>query len=93
MDKFKPDFIFWLKKDNEYTILFVDPKGTEHTDAYRKIDGYKRMFEGNKLHYGNLNVEIKLLFKTDDIKNVLDEYKNYWFDDISKIKNVFSEKT
>jgi len=37
IDKFKPDFIFWLKKANEYLILFIDPKGTEHTDAYRKI--------------------------------------------------------
>ncbi len=24
-----PDFVFWLRKKNEYTILFVDPKGTE----------------------------------------------------------------
>src|SRR5690606_6661684 len=41
ISKFKPDFIFWLKNGTDYTILFVDPKGTEHTSAYRKIDGYK----------------------------------------------------
>ncbi len=43
--KFKPDFIFWLQKDNRYVILFIDPKGTEYTDGYRKIDGYSRIFE------------------------------------------------
>jgi len=42
ISKFKPDFIFWMQKDNRYLILFIDPKGTEHTDAYRKIDGYSR---------------------------------------------------
>lgn len=44
-EKLKPDFIFWLKKGNDYTILFIDPKGTEYTDAYRKIDGYSKIFE------------------------------------------------
>ncbi|MGI6315023.1 MAG: DEAD/DEAH box helicase family protein [Patescibacteria group bacterium] len=42
---FKPDFIFWAQKGKRYLILFVDPKGTEHTDGYRKIDGYSRIFE------------------------------------------------
>ncbi|HUM44310.1 MAG TPA: DEAD/DEAH box helicase family protein, partial [Fervidobacterium sp.] len=45
ISKFKPDFIFWMQKDNRYLILFIDPKGTEHTDAYRKIDGYSKIFE------------------------------------------------
>ncbi|MCX8016256.1 MAG: restriction endonuclease subunit R, partial [Patescibacteria group bacterium] len=36
---FKPDFIFWAQKGKRYLILFVDPKGTEYTDGYRKIDG------------------------------------------------------
>lgn len=45
VSKFKPDFIFWIKKNNEYRIIFIDPKGTENTNAYRKIDGYKSIFE------------------------------------------------
>ena len=45
MSDFKPDFIFWAQKGKRYLILFVDPKGTEHTDGYRKIDGYSRIFE------------------------------------------------
>ena len=45
--RFLPDFIFWMRKDDEYRIVFVDPKGTEHTDALRKIDGYEKLFEKN----------------------------------------------
>lgn len=90
IDKFKPDFIFWLKKSKDYTILFVDPKGTEHTDAFRKIDGFARIFEdankeNNKFFYKDYNVKIKLLLRTKDISSVPDSYKHYWFDDISKM--------
>jgi len=95
IDKFKPDFIFWLKKGNDYTILFVDPKGTEHTDAYRKIDGYKRIFEDeNKrskvFSYNEYNIKIKLLLKTNDISRVTEPYKQYWFDDISQMEVIFN---
>lgn len=31
MSYFYPDFIFWLQKGNKYFIVFVDPKGTEHS--------------------------------------------------------------
>ena len=91
IDKFKPDFIFWLRKGNDYTILFIDPKGTEHTDAYRKIDGYKRIFEDeNKtskvFSYNGYNIKIKLLLKTKDTSLVAGPYQQYWFDDISKMK-------
>lgn len=91
IEKFKPDFIFWLKKGNDYTILFVDPKGTEHTDAERKIDGYSELFErllDDKLvckeHiYQGYNVKVKLLLKTDDIVKVTSNYKKYWFDEVA----------
>ncbi|MFN3605485.1 MAG: DEAD/DEAH box helicase family protein [Leptonema sp. (in: bacteria)] len=93
IEKFKPDFIFWLKKGNEYTILFVDPKGTEHADGYRKIDGYSRIFEEEKngrkqsrnfpyevaISNEELTITIKLLLKTNQIESVLDNYKQYWF--------------
>jgi len=94
IDKFKPDFIFWLKKENDYYILFVDPKGTEHTDAYRKIDGYSRIFEtvdkdmrrSTTFRHNGFNIKIKLLLYTSDITSIPDEYKPYWFnfDDINK---------
>jgi hypothetical protein len=44
MARFKPDFIFWLSKEDRYWIVFVDPKGTEHTASLRKIDGYRSIF-------------------------------------------------
>jgi hypothetical protein len=86
---FYPDFIFWAQKGNRYLILFVDPKGTEHTDSYRKIDGYSRIFEieknGQKVckdfQYNGFTINVKLLLKTarNDIDSVPDNYKKYWF--------------
>jgi len=87
--KFKPDFIFWMQKGKNYLILFIDPKGTEHTDGYRKIDGYSRLFEveenGRKVcrdfPYNDMIVNVKLLLKPKrGIAGALDNYKKYWFD-------------
>ncbi len=90
IEKFKPDFIFWLKKGNNYTILFVDPKGTEYADGYRKIDGYSKIFEvetnGQKstkyfFYRNEIIINVRLLLKTrDGLKNVLETYKRYWFE-------------
>lgn len=46
-DKFYPDFIFWLKHDNNYDIYFIDPKGLQNVDYQFKIQGYCDMFEDN----------------------------------------------
>ena len=90
IDKFKPDFIFWLKKDNNYTILFVDPKGTEHTDAYRKIDGFKRIFTKDKYTHNNLNINVRLLLYTSDISKVEDKYKDFWIDKIDSLEKILN---
>jgi len=86
ISRFYPDFIFWLKKGDNYFIVFVDPKGTEHTSAYRKIDGYRALFEENGeekvFKYNGLKVKIKLWLKADDVSKASDEYRPYWFDDI-----------
>ncbi|MCW1311615.1 MAG: DEAD/DEAH box helicase family protein [Candidatus Parvarchaeota archaeon] len=92
--KFKPDFIFWLKKGNDYIILFIDPKGTEHTDSFRKIDGYIKIFENDdkqtkKFTYEDLNIQLILKLKTQNVGKVPDEYKKYWFDDIEKLFQEF----
>ena len=101
---FKPDFIFWAQKGNRYLILFVDPKGTEHADGYRKIDGYSRIFEvennGQKqikdFSYNGFTINTKLLLKSNGgIAKVLENYKQYWFDNFDdfekKIKTyIFS---
>jgi len=94
IDKFKPDFIFWFKKGEEYTILFLDPKGTEHTDGYRKIDGYSRIFETGEqkgsrdFSYNGFTINTKLLLKSRrGIAEVLDNYKRYWFDNFDDFAN------
>jgi hypothetical protein len=43
--RFIPDFVFWGRKGNRYTILFVDPKGLQNIDWERKVDGFQRHFE------------------------------------------------
>ena len=94
IEKFKPDFIFWLKKDNNYTILFIDPKGTEHTDGYRKIDGYRVVFDNKdkSFSYDGLTIKMKMLFKTQyPISKVLESYKNYWFESFDEFKNKIVE--
>jgi hypothetical protein len=88
MDKFKPDFIFWLCKENNYTVLFVDPKGTEHTTGYRKIDGYLRIFKNElETEYDNRKfiVKTKLLLKAKDLAKVPDNYKEYWFENLENL--------
>ncbi|MDI6839868.1 MAG: DEAD/DEAH box helicase family protein [bacterium] len=89
ISRFYPDFIFWLKKGDNYFIVFVDPKGTEHTSAYRKIDGYKALFEENGeervFNHNGFKVRIKLLLRPEDVSKALTEYKQYWFDNIEKM--------
>ena len=96
IEKFKPDFIFWAQKGNRYLILFVDPKGTEHADGYRKIDGFSRIFEiensGQKrskdFSYNGLTINTKLLLKPKRGKaEVLENYKQYWFDNFDDFED------
>jgi hypothetical protein len=90
--EFKPDFIFWLQKGNNYSIVFIDPKGTEHTEYQRKIDGYSALFEdsdGRKktIPHEGKNARVFAFLNTDDVDRVPKPYKRYWFDDISKVLN------
>ena len=86
---FYPDFIFWLKKAGSYFIVFVDPKGTEYVNAYRKIRGYKELFEEDDkektFSHNGYNVKIKLLLVPDDISKTLPEYRKYWLESCESI--------
>ncbi len=94
IEKFKPDFIFWLKKDSNYTILFIDPKGVEHADGQRKIDGYCRLFEveensvkfPKEFTFDELKIKIKLFLFTKDVNNVPENYRKYWFDNFESLR-------
>lgn len=97
ISKFKPDFIFWMQKGDRYLILFIDPKGTEHTDGYRKIDGYSEIFEtsdkkSKEFKYNGYTVTTKLLLKPKrGVADVLDAYKQYWFDSFDNFEKALSD--
>lgn len=84
---FYPDFIFWLKKDAVYYIIFVDPKGIEHTgNPIDKIKGFEDFFKGD-LKYKNCKVITKLWYFNE--KNPPHDfeygYQEYWTSDFEKI--------
>ncbi|MHB1702808.1 MAG: DEAD/DEAH box helicase family protein [bacterium] len=80
ISKFKPDFIFWMQKENKYIVLFIDPKGTTVADYQHKVDGYEKIF-GNKIYsYNTYNIFTKLFLYTDSIAKSGEGYRKYWFD-------------
>lgn len=86
--KFNPDFIFWIEKESEYLITFVDPKGTSHSDYMDKIDGYKELFEGKNFLYKGKKINTKLYLVPEDENSTHgEEYKEYWLKDIKQIFN------
>jgi len=89
IQKFKPDFIFWIKNGKDYYIVFVDPKGITHTEYELKVDGFARIFEENKLpktfKFENLNIKANLYLFTHDKNRLSEGYKKYWFDNPSVI--------
>jgi len=90
VEKFKPDFIFWLKKNNQYTILFIDPKGTEHTDSMRKINGYRTIFENENgkpkiFNFNGLTIKVLLFYFKGNTSSLLPEYQNYWISNLNDI--------
>jgi len=96
---FKPDFIFWAQKGKRHLILFVDPKGTEYADGYRKIDGYSRIFEieqgGHKvsrdfLYNGSVINTKLLLMPKRGIADVPENYRKYWFDNFADFTDKIS---
>lgn len=58
----------------------IDPKGTEHTDAFRKVDGFIDFAE--KIN-NNENIIIKLFIKVNDVLDIIEKYRKYCFDDIN----------
>jgi hypothetical protein len=91
ISRFKPDFIFWLKKGDSYFIVFIDPKGIKHTDYMHKVDGYKMIFEEDdskpkKFEFKDLIGRVYTFLRTDDINRLpQDGYRKYWFDSIDNV--------
>jgi hypothetical protein len=96
--KFKPDFIFWLKKDNKYYIVFIDPKGYKQTEYEYKVDGYIVLFEDSNrkkkiFSYNNLEVKVYLFLGTDDKNKLSQGYQNYWFDNIDQVLSKLQKES
>lgn len=89
MRNYSPDFIFWLKKGNDYKIVFVDPKSTKYTDYQQKADYFSKLFEDNdsqkKFQFSSFFIKVYLFMKTDNLSMVGEKYRKYWIDDVSKI--------
>ena len=87
--RFKPDFIFWLYKGDRYWIVFVDPKGTEHVDYQRKIDGYRGVFlqdgQPRAFLWNAKTVTVHLFFHTDDLAKIPEPYRQFWFDKVEDV--------
>ncbi len=88
--KFKPDFIFWLKRENDYFIVFVDPKSSEFTSYEAKVDWYKRIFEEKgkpkRFTYNDLNCYVYCFLYSDDVDKIKGKaYEDYWFESFDKM--------
>jgi len=83
---FYPDFIFWIKKENnDYKIVFIDPKGTKNSTYQNKVDGFEELFlENGKqkvFKYKDFNITFDLKLVAEDINSVGGKYKKYWLSD------------
>ena len=86
---FYPDFVFWMRRGNEYRIVFVDPKSIEFSKAEYKIDGYRNIFEkGGKPRVftkDRLRVQVSLLFFNHTGRRSSDKYDQYWTSDAGAV--------
>lgn len=91
MREYHPDFIFWFQNGNEYTIVFVDPKGAAHADYQHKVDGYRFLFEEQGVpkvfRYNGLSVRVLLRLYTHDVNAISNEYRRYWLDKADRLLN------
>lgn len=87
ISKYKPDFIFWLKKGSEYKIIFVDPKGTVFSSYQHKVDGFRRIFENKVKSQDDLRITVDLKLFTSDKAKVPEGYRKYWFDSLNAFVN------
>jgi len=90
--RFKPDFIFWLKKGKDYYILFVDPKGIKHTEFEHKVDYFRKIFgdiESPKVfEFDGFKIRVYLYLYTEDRNKLSEGYRKYWIDEIEDIFKI-----
>lgn len=76
--KFYPDFIFWMKKDEQYYIKFVDPKGLllSVRNTLDKVIGFEELFS-IKQDESKFDIKVELLLYNEDDSGdeKLEEYR------------------
>lgn len=86
VSNFYPDFIFWLKKGDNYIIKFVDPKGLEQGtyNLKDKLEGFEKIFNNKNLSNDkyNFNVELYLYNKSRKNNEFIDKYVEFNLDEI-----------
>ncbi|MDQ7062187.1 MAG: hypothetical protein Q9M43_14130 [Sulfurimonas sp.] len=84
--KFYPDFIFWLKKDDEYIIKFIDPKGLNQGvhKTKDKLEGFEKIFVNDEFNkkYPTFKVELYLYNIERKKDELIDKYVEFDFDEI-----------
>ncbi len=94
--KFKPDFIFWFAKGDNYFIVFVDPKGIGRSEYQHKVDWFRKFFEEKEkpkaFTHNNFKIRVFLFLFTKDKNKPSEGYKKYWFDTIKSIFEVIHKK-
>ncbi|HCB37211.1 MAG TPA: hypothetical protein DEP66_03130 [Acidimicrobiaceae bacterium] len=55
--RFFPDFIFWMCTDQDYRIVFVDPKSIQFSQADEKVAGFKELFTSPDLSPKSFDTE------------------------------------
>ncbi len=92
MRDYSPDFIFWLRRGSEYSVVFIDPKSTKYTDYQQKADYFSKLFEVNgsqkTFQFGGFSIKVYLFMKTDNLNSVGENYRKYWIDNVSQIFSV-----
>jgi hypothetical protein len=87
-DNFSPDFIFWLKQKEKRKIVFVDPKGIEHTrNARDKIIGFENFVK----NINDSSIEVKLFLYNQNSDKVDSEKKEYWSSNLDEIFELSME--
>ena len=78
-----------LKKDNNYLITFVDPRGTEHLkNPISKIDGFNEIFIG-PVSQEKSSIHVSLwYYNPNKPGEFTGDYEKYWTDDLDKVFGV-----
>ena len=68
--------------EDKRKIIFVDPKGIEHTrNARDKIIGFENFVK----NINDSSIEVKLFLYAQDAEKVDSEKKEYWTDNLDEI--------